>query len=281
MKKIIVDVYGGIGNQIFQISFANFLKQKGYEVKLCTKINKEKDVYKVDIREEFLPIELFGFEESNSNEMFLFNILNSKFLKYLDPKNYLLKPLNKYLTWQNDINFNLNNLGKTNRFTGYWQDPKQLLLNKKFLISSISRINEFQENEYSNNGLTALHVRRGDYLNIGIELDDSYYKHAIEIASREIDNFEYEIFSDDIDWVKSNKIFSDCKNFRSKKKDTSALPDFLELFCYKNFIISNSTFSLVPALLVSDSNSKVIYPDPWIKNKSLDINFDNWIKISL
>ena len=213
--------------------------------------------------------------------MFLFNILNSKFLKYLDPKNYLLRPLNKYLTWQNDINYNLNNLGKTNRFTGYWQDPKQLLLNKKFLISSISKINEFQENEYRNNGLTALHVRRGDYLNIGIELDDSYYKHAIEIASREIDNFEYEIYSDDIDWVKNNKIFSDCKSFRSKKKDTSALPDFLELFCYKNFIISNSTFSLVPALLVSDSNSKVIYPDPWIKNKSLDINFDNWIKISL
>ena len=44
---------------------------------------------------------------SKSNEMFLFNILNSKFLKYLDPKNYLLRPLNKYLTWQNDINYNL------------------------------------------------------------------------------------------------------------------------------------------------------------------------------
>ena len=163
MKKIIVDVYGGIGNQIFQISFANFLKQKGYEVKLYTKINKEKDVYKVDIREEFLPIELFGFVESNSNEMFLFNILDSKYLKYLDLKNYLLRPLKKYITWQNDINYNLNNLGKTNRFTGYWQDPKQLLLNKKFLISSISKINEFQQNEYLNSGLTALHVRRGDY----------------------------------------------------------------------------------------------------------------------
>ena len=281
MKKIIVDVFGGIGNQAFQISFANFLKQKGYEVKLCTKINKKKDVYKVDIREESLPIELFGFEEPSSNEMFLFNILDSKFLKYLNLKNYLLRPLKNYITLQNDINYNLNNLGKINRLTGYWQDPRQLLLNKKFLISSILKINEFKENEYLNSGLTALHVRRGDYLNIGIKLDDNYYKNAIEIASREIDNFEYEIFSDDIDWVKSNKIFGDCKSFRSKKKDTSAFPDFLELFCYKNFIISNSTFSLVPALLVSDSNSKVIYPDPWIKNKSLDINFDNWIKISI
>ena len=281
MKKIIVDVFGGIGNQAFQISFANFLKQKGYEVKLCTKINKKKDVYKVDIREESLPIELFGFEEPSSNEMFLFNILDSKFLKYLNLKNYLLRPLKNYITLQNDINYNLNNLGKINRLTGYWQDPRQLLLNKKFLISSILKINEFKENEYLNSGLTALHVRRGDYLNIGIKLDDNYYKNAIEIASREIDNFEYEIFSDDIDWVKSNKIFGDCKRFRSKKKDTSAFPDFLELFCYKNFIISNSTFSLVPALLVSDSNSKVIYPDPWIKNKSLDINFDNWIKISI
>jgi len=281
MKKIIVDVFGGIGNQAFQISFANFLKQKGYEVKLCTKINKKKDVYKVDIREESLPIELFGFEEPSSNEMFLFNILDSKFLKYLNLKNYLLRPLKNYITLQNDINYNLNNLGKINRLTGYWQDPRQLLLNKKFLISSILKINEFKENEYLNSGLTALHVRRGDYLNIGIKLDDNYYKNAIEIASREIDNFEYEIFSDDIDWVKSNKIFGDCKSFRSKKKDTSAFPDFLELFCYKNFIISNSTFSLAPALLVSDSNSKVIYPDPWIKNKSLDINFDNWIKISI
>lgn len=281
MKKIIVDVYGGIGNQIFQISFANFLKQKGYEVKLCKKINKEKDVYKVDIREEFLPIELFGFEESSSKEMFIFNILNSKLLKFLDPKKRHLRPLNKYLTWQNDINYNLSKLGKTNRFTGYWQNPKHLLLNKTLLISSLSKINQFQENEYLNNGLTALHVRRGDYLKIGIELDDSYYKHAIEMASREIDNFEFDIFTDDIDWVKSNKIFRDCKRFRSKKEDKSALPDFLNLFLYNNFIISNSTFSLVPALLVSDSNSKVIYPDPWIKNKSLDINFDNWIKISL
>ena len=66
----------------------------------------------------------------------------------------------------------------------------------------------------------------GDYLNIGIELDDSYYKHAIEIASREIDNFEYEIYSDDIDWVKSNKIFSDCKSFRSKKKRYKCIARF-------------------------------------------------------
>ena len=61
----------------------------------------------------------------------------------------------------------------------------------------------------------------------------------------------------------------------------NTIKNFSKMIAFENFIISNSTFSLVPALLVSDSYSKVIYPDPWIKNKSLDINFDNWIKISL
>ena len=86
MKKIIVDVYGGIGNQIFQISFANFLKQKGYEVKLCTKINKEKDVYKVDIREEFLPIELLALKNLIQMKCFFLIFLISEIFKIFDPK---------------------------------------------------------------------------------------------------------------------------------------------------------------------------------------------------
>ena len=40
--KAVVEIKGGFGNQIFQYSFANYLKNKGYEVT----VNINKIIYK-------------------------------------------------------------------------------------------------------------------------------------------------------------------------------------------------------------------------------------------
>ncbi len=48
----------------------------------------------------------------------------------------------------------------------------------------------------------------------------------------------------------------------------------------ENFIIGNSTFSLIAAILGSSQYSKFIVADPWFRNKSKNLNFkNNWIKI--
>ena len=192
--------------------------------------------------------------------------------------------LGKYLSWQNDNNFDTKKLGKINRLTGHWQNIDEFIKNKNFIQKSILNIENFKEMEViktNDDGMTAIHIRRGDYVDLGLNLSLNYYKNAINMAKNTIKNFKFEVFSDDIQWAKSQIIFNKCIKFNEySNSEDSNLEDFKKLFNFKNYIISNSTFSLIPALLNSDKNGKIFYPDPWIKNKKI-INKpkDNWIMI--
>lgn len=279
MKKIIVDIYGGIGNQIFQYSFAHNLRNQGYLVSVNTKINKKDDNQLITNRKRLLDPKLFEFKNSSILHLAMFEVLN-----WVDPKKKLLFRLGKYLSWQNDNNFDTKKLGKINRLTGHWQNIDEFIKNKNFIQKSILNIENFKEMEEiktNDDGMTAIHIRRGDYVDLGLNLSLNYYKNAINMAKNTIKNFKFEVFSDDIQWAKSQIIFNKCIKFNEySNSEDSNLEDFKKLFNFKNYIISNSTFSLIPALLNSDKNGKIFYPDPWIKNKKI-INKpkDNWIMI--
>ena len=48
----------------------------------------------------------------------------------------------------------------------------------------------------------------------------------------------------------------------------------------ENYIVGNSTFPLVAALLSETASSKVLVADPWFRNKEKNLNLNqNWIKI--
>ena len=279
MKKIIVDIYGGIGNQIFQYSFAHNLRNQGYLVSVNTKINKKDDNQLITNRKRLLDPKLFEFKNSSILHLAMFEVLN-----WVDPKKKLLFRLGKYLSWQNDNNFDTKKLGKINRLTGHWQNIDEFIKNKNFIQKSILNIENFKEMEViktNDDGMTAIHIRRGDYVDLGLNLSLNYYKNAINMAKNTIKNFKFEVFSDYIQWAKSQIIFNKCIKFNEySNSEDSNLEDFKKLFNFKNYIISNSTCSLIPALLNSDKNGKIFYPDPWIKNKKI-INKpkDNWIMI--
>ena len=49
---------------------------------------------------------------------------------------------------------------------------------------------------------------------------------------------------------------------------------------YKHFIIGNSSFSLIPAVISEMSGSINIVADPWFKNAFRDLNFkESWVKV--
>ena len=51
-------------------------------------------------------------------------------------------------------------------------------------------------------------------------------------------------------------------------------------FKNENFIISNSSFSLLAAFLKENDNSKILFPEPWFKYQdSPCLNKKNWIPI--
>ena len=48
----------------------------------------------------------------------------------------------------------------------------------------------------------------------------------------------------------------------------------------ENYIVGNSTFPLLAALLSETNKSLIIIADPWFRNKERNLNLNNkWIKI--
>lgn len=86
---------------------------------------------------------------------------------------------------------------------------------------------------FSNMESCAVHIRRGDYVNINGCIDMTYYKKAMEML-REKKNCTFAFFSDDIEWVKQN--FSNVEKaiFFDEKTGISDLEEFFIMSYCKN-----------------------------------------------
>ena len=76
--KAVVEIKGGFGNQIFQYSFANYLKNKGYEVT----VNLNKIIYKPGTQRFPLNNNNFGFKQTIiciDSFNFIFNLAKKYF----------------------------------------------------------------------------------------------------------------------------------------------------------------------------------------------------------
>ena len=265
----VVTILGGFGNQLFQLSFANYLKENGLDVTIDTRV-LEKVLYEknpvITQRSLLLPLDYFGFKSVSTYQKNLINI--SK-----------LPVINKLTSSFSESNFQLESIGKINLFNGYWQSGKYLYRNKNFLRTSLSHDKKLEEglSNQIKDGSVALHVRRTDYLPMKQELRNSFYKDAISLMKKEVPNFHYSVFTDDLKWVKANNTFTDAQNIYSSG---NILDDFYKMLLNQHFIVGNSTFSLMAAFLKEESDTKIIVADPWFRGEgNKDFIKENWIKI--
>jgi hypothetical protein len=141
----------------------------------------------------------------------------------------------------------------------YFDDYRERIL--KILEPNDEVKSKIEDKISSHNGkkITAIHVRRGDYLKFpnhhpvpSIE----YYKKAIEILDPMTDVFI--VFSDDLNWCK--------ENFSNDFLYSEEPDEFIDLYFMSrcdNFIIANSSFSWWGSYL-SNKNSKIIAPAQWV-----------------
>lgn len=114
----------------------------------------------------------------------------------------------------------------------------------------------------------AIHVRMGDFVRLGIALPDVYYLRAKKMMEDEIENPVFIVFSNDYQWVKdhiqwgSNVLYID---------ELCELEDYEQLFvmsrCHSQ-ITSNSTFSWWAAWLNPNHEKKIIMPKKYILSGS-------------
>ena len=279
-KRISILLMGGLGNQVFQLVKAQQLKDLGYKVSIDTSNFNEFEKNKNQLfihRKQVFPISYFDFNETSFLEKSLYNLFTTLRKYHLVPK-----PLN-IVNEINDYSQLESSFSTINKAIGYWQDLENLRKYKNFAIHSLTKNEELLRGFNSEivSGSTLLHVRRGDYVNLNENLNDIFYEKSLDYCKNNIESFHYEVFTDDYEWVKSNKVFKDANYIHSDNISVeNTIKSFGKMINNENFVIGNSTFSLIAAVLSEKENSKVIVADPWFKNKIRDLNLpDNWIKI--
>ena len=277
-------IYGGLGNQLFQLAYGESLKIAHNNVNIkyidLTKYAKTKRKWELG----FLNIKPFNISKREIYSIFFKRFINSKVNKF--NSNFLYfgiinEKQNKYI--QNYLEKNRNFI-----LDGYWQSEKYFNDNKFYIKTFLNSKNKnfSTKNRDSKNQKVAVHIRLGDYNNTfegkknHLVCNFEWYKNAIIYLKGLNKDLKFTVFSDDKELVKNE--FRNFKNLEIKNSDysNSAYKDLFEMTKYDHFIISNSSYSWWASYLGEKENSKIIAPKYWLKNfktKEFPLYRENWI----
>lgn len=306
MKRIILRLEGGLGNQLFQYAFARMVQEKN-----GGKILIDLHTYKSD-KQRNLSLHHFKLNSNISLnahrgiiKILFFTTrvsarLFQRFLKFvkLDKKARIKLLSNTGIFIQEGPEY-FNHLYKTFSpviyIAGNWMSEhyfreirKKIKSELEITTSAAANNKKIIENIIKTNSV-CVHIRRGDYLDPEVKrktfvCDFEYYEKAITYLKNELEDPKYFVFSntpEDIEWIKENYKFSTPVTYVNQNN-----PDYEDLRLMQNckhFILSNSTFSWWAAYLSTHSHKKIIAPSRWntgIWDQS-DIYCKDWVLIEV
>lgn len=288
---IIVQLKGGLGNQLFQYA-AGLSLSRHHNVPV-----------KVDTRELKLPDKLVG----TSRYYELQNLINPPLVATKEEvesvieantfQNFFQKLLPSYKrSVYNEKKFgfdkNFFRAGVNIYVKGYRQSEKYFVsikdeIAKSFqfkrpLISDVLK----EADKISKVESVSIHIRRGDYHSTAAKdyhgtLSRRFYRAAMNRISSSIANPTFYVFSDNIEWAQ-NLDFESPVHFVSHRISSNHYHDFYLMQSCRHNIIANSSFSWWAAWLNPNPGKVVIAPDKWFNNAPLDTTDlipEKWIKL--
>lgn len=271
---IIVNIIGGLGNQMFQYAFAYSLSRR-------TDMNVKLD------------ISGFNTYKLRRYELSLFKISlpvatveETKALKY-ERENLIEKVLRRLRgkdidfasTYYKEAHYHFDRVAyeiQDNRYLdGYWQSEKYFQQFRDSLLKEFSLRNEFhkQSSEYKdeieNSESVSVHIRRGDYVTNSLTntvhgtCSLEYYRNSIREIVKQTSDPQFFIFSDDLDWAKKNLGFIENATFIDLDKNIPDHEEMVLMSLCKHNIIANSSFSWWGAWLNQNEGKIVIAPKKW------------------
>lgn len=285
---VIVKIIGGLGNQMFQYAYAKALEQKGHEVKIdisAFETYKLHGGYQLDKYNIDLDSSIKDENDKFYKNTFFYKVLRRfgmDFSRRIKEKSLLF---DKKLLEIDDNSY----LDGYFQCEKYFKDIREIILKQFTINQDISNYTKEIKNKIQNSqNSCSLHIRRGDFvnstnINIHGTCDIEYYKKAIQYLEEKVENINYFIFSDDIEWVKENLAIQNAIYIDSKEKRIPHEDIYLMSLC-KNNIIANSSFSWWGAWINRNENKIVIAPKRWfaddkLENQSKDIVCESWVKI--
>ena len=274
---VVVNLTGGLGNQLFQYALGRYL---------ATKQNAElviDDSFYTDVPTGVTPrhYELDKFATqlrivTDSERRYLKRYTN-RHLRYLQKYialpgryKYVREPLDMLMLEVRDISGDV-------LLDGYWQSEQYFAgiedtirhdLIPKFDLSDQDKdVMASMQNTTS----VSLHVRRGDYVSnahtnawhgiCGLD----YYRDAMNVIESRVDSPHYFVFSDDMAWVKANLRIDQPVTYVSHNDETTAVNDLMLTASCQHHIIANSSFSWWGAWLNPSEDKLVVRPKVWLK----------------
>jgi len=290
---IIVKISGGLGNQLFQYGFGQYLAN---ELKTSVLYDIQTNLSIKDFTPRTLGLLNFKLELNiaSKNDIRkikfftkgIFDRIERKLVKTIPfiNKKYIIESTTTKTKSVFEIKDNC-------YYDGYWQQFKYLELNESLLKKQIHLNNSFEIensaiiNEIRNSHSVSIHIRRGDYVSIKKntkifqKCSKQYYENAIQYFEKRNYKPVFYIFSDDIVWAKNN--FKGDK-FKFITGNQPAEDMFLMSLCNHN-ITANSTFSWWGGWLNSNLDKTVITPKSWYVgelNTIIDVLIPKqWIQI--
>jgi hypothetical protein len=296
---IIVKIFGGLGNQLFQYAAARALSLRSNAT------------LKLDITDSLIKDDrqrIYGLHHFNIKE----NIATSEEIENLLSRNRWLQKRSKYLqnkigialhkTWWNQTyvyqsQYDRAIMGSVTRdvyLNGYWQKEeffkqyRPLLLEELSVKAKPDPVNSSLIEKMSKVNAVSLHVRRGDAVTNAVSVKIyklpslGYYQQAINMIRDKVSNPHLFIFSDDIPWCRENLDTGLPMEFIDHNGDDRNYEDIRLMSHCKHHITANSTFSWWGAWLNPSADKLIITPEKWFHVEKLNgagIVPGDWIKI--
>lgn len=308
---LIIKYCGGLGNQMYQYAL-----QYALSVKYPNETIKA-DLNHYNLLDEHNGFELgkyFGIDVPSATKAEIKNVYNgfvpNYWMKRL-PYKFRYSIAHKYqyiylkvrnLVFRNKYDKTINGHGHNiysdvlfhlNKgdwyINGLWQNLKYFDDHRNELkkIFKLERILESRDQKILEKiklpNSVSIHVRGGDFKKSKFDIcSEGYYREAIEIIKKDVQNPQYFFFTDDVDLVET--IFSDINNkiIISHPVHESIL-DMYMMSCSYNNIISNSTFSFWSAYLKEEDYGIVIAPKYSIIDSKGAYEFsipDEWVALN-
>ena len=299
---IVVKLFGGLGNQLFQYAFG-----KKISLKTNQKLYLEMEYgFKNDPYRRSYNLSPFSIQEN-----LLKNDPISIDLDHLSIdkkhwqgkiKNYLigLKRHDWHLIREKNLEYDDSIEVKTKHayLDGYWQsenyfkDVRDEIIQDIQLKAPLQNENAKISKKMSEVTSVSLHIRRTHGIEMagkihhkihgGLDLD--YYQRAIEMIASKHPNLELFVFSDDIKWAKENFKSNFPTEFMSQNDDAHNYLDLILMSHCKHQIIANSTFSWWGAWLNQNPEKVVIAPNMWFVDQEMnaqtkDLIPTEWLRI--
>jgi len=294
---IVLQLTGGLGNQMFQYALGRVLSLKhnsellfdissfDYQPYTDTKRAFELAVYKVrgTIAKKSM---LNRRERPNRYKIILNQYLHLGLNPY--PKNYVK---------ENGHEFHLEVLKSPDNtyLSGFWQSENYFRDIRNTIIddfskraSPISSRNAELKSDMTKSESVSLHVRRTDYVTNpnanafhGI-CDIAYYQRAMKHVEKAVKKPVYYVFSDDPDWAKENIKSKHKMIYISHNHGRDAHEDIRLMSTCRHNIIANSSFSWWGAWLNQNPQKIVMSPKTWFKDRSVntkDMIPTEWVRL--